>query len=144
MKTNILNRYAEILLSGVDTPVSDDEELQAKYNTVLDDTKDKVEVKEYKDEKLVAMDKYLRYYVLENAPKQFDDSNLVDSDKVAVYEAAMKVFEEKFGEASTTGDVDGTTETVPEEGSAEASDATTENGTETEGTDEVADTEVAE
>lgn len=144
MKTNILNRYAEILLSGVDTPVSDDAELQAKYDTVLDDTRDKVEVKEYKDEKLVAMDKYLRYYVLENAPKQFDDSNLVDSDKVAVYEAAMKVFEEKFGEVSTTKEVEGTTEAVPEEGSAEASDATTEDGTETEGTNEVADTEVAE
>lgn len=144
MKTNILNRYAEILLSGVDTPVSDDEELQAKYSTVLDDTRDKVEVKEYKDEKLVAMDKYLRYYVLENAPKQFDDSNLVDSDKVAVYEAAIRVFEEKFGEASTTGDVEGTTETVPEEGSAEASDVTTEESAEAEGTDEVADTEVAE
>lgn len=136
MKTNILNRYAEILLSGVDTPVSDDEELQAKYDTVLDDTKDMVEVKEYKDEKLVAMDKYLRYYVLENAPKQFDDSNLVDSDKVAVYEAAIKVFEEKFGEASTE---DGTTD-----GSAETGDDTSEGSTETEGTDEVADTEVAE
>lgn len=141
MKTNILNRYAEILLSGVDTPVSDDEELQAKYDTVLDDTKDMVEVKEYKDEKLAAMDKYLRYYVLENAPKQFDDSNLVDSDKVAVYEAAIKVFEEKFGEASTE---EGTTEEMPEEGNAEAGDATPEEGTETEGTDEVADTEVAE
>lgn len=143
MKTNILNRYAEILLSGVDTPVSDDEELQAKYDTVLDDTKDMAEVKEYKDEKLVAMDKYLRYYVLENAPKQFDDSNLVDSDKVAVYEAAIKVFEEKFGEASTE-ETDGTTETVSEEGSAETGDVTTEESVETEGTDEVADTEVAE
>ena len=143
MKTNILNRYAEILLSGVDTPVSDDEELQAKYDTVLDDTKDMAEVKEYKDEKLVAMDKYLRYYVLENAPKQFDDSNLVDSDKVAVYEAAIKVFEEKFGEASTE-ETDGTTETVSEEGSAETGDVTTEGSVETEGTDEVADTEVAE
>lgn len=143
MKTNILNRYAEILLSGVDTHVSDDEELQAKYDTVLDDTKDMVEVKEYKDEKLVAMDKYLRYYVLENAPKQFDDSNLVDSDKVAVYEAAIKVFEEKFGEASTE-ETDGTTETVSEEGSAETGDVTTEESVETEGTDEVADTEVAE
>lgn len=143
MKTNILNRYAEILLSGVDTPVSDDEELQAKYDTVLDDTKDMVEVKEYKDEKLVAMDKYLRYYVLENAPKQFDDSNLVDSDKVAVYEAAIKVFEEKFGEASTE-ETDGTTETVSEEGSVETGDVTTEESVETEGTDEVADTEVAE
>ena len=132
MKTNILNRYAEILLSGVDTPVSDDEELQAKYDTVFDDTKDMVEVKEYKDEKLVAMDKYLRYYVLENAPKQFDDSNLVDSDKVAVYEAAIKVFEEKFGESST------------EEGNVETGDATSEEGAETEGTDEVTDTEVAE
>lgn len=145
MKTNILNRYAEILLSGVDTPVSDDEELQAKYDTVLDDTKDMVEVKEYKDEKLVAMDKYLRYYVLENAPKQFDDSNLVDSDKVAVYEAAIKVFEEKFGEASTE---EGTIEEVPEEGSAEGSaeigDTTPVESAETEGTDEVADTEVAE
>lgn len=141
MKTNILNRYAEILLSGVDTPVSDDEELQAKYDTVLDDTKDKVEVKEYKDEKLVAMDKYLRYYVLENAPKQFDDSNLVDSDKVAVYEAAIKVFEEKFGEASTE---EGTTEEVSEEGNVETGDATPEEGAETEGTDEVANTEVAE
>lgn len=136
MKTNILNRYAEILLSGVDTPVSDDEELQAKYDTVLDDTKDMVEVKEYKDEKLVAMDKYLRYYVLENAPKQFDDSNLVDSDKVAVYEVAIKVFEEKFGEASAE---EGTTE-----GSAETGDATSEGSTDIEGTDEVADTEVAE
>lgn len=135
MKTNILNRYAEILLSGVDTPVSDDEELQAKYDTVLDDTKDMVEVKEYKDEKLVAMDKYLRYYVLENAPKQFDDSNLVDSDKVAVYESAIKVFEEKFGEASTE---DAT------EGSVETGDATSEESAETEGTDEVADTEVVE
>lgn len=144
MKTNILNRYAEILLSGADTPVSDDAELQAKYDTVLDDTRDKVEVKEYKDEKLVAMDKYLRYYVLENAPKQFDDSNLVDSDKVAVYEAAMKVFEEKFGESSTTEEAEGTTEEVPEDGSAEASDATTEESAETEGTNEVADTEVAE
>lgn len=143
MKTNILNRYAEILLSGVDTPVSDDEELQAKYDTALDDTKDMAEVKEYKDEKLVAMDKYLRYYVLENAPKQFDDSNLVDSDKVAVYEAAIKVFEEKFGEASTE-ETDGTTETVSEEGSAETGDVTTEESVETEGTDEVADTEVAE
>ena len=145
MKTNILNRYAEILLSGVDTPVSDDEELQAKYDTVLDDTKDMVEVKEYKDEKLVAMDKYLRYYVLENAPKQFDDSNLVDSDKVAVYEAAIKVFEEKFGEASTE---EGTTDEVQEEGSAEGSaetgDTTPVESAETEGTDEVADTEVAE
>lgn len=145
MKTNILNRYAEILLSGVDTPVSDDEELQAKYDTVLDDTKDMVEVKEYKDEKLVAMDKYLRYYVLENAPKQFDDSNLVDSDKVAVYEAAIKVFEEKFGEGSTE---EGTTEEVLEEGSAEGSaetgDATPEESAETEGTDEVANTEVDE
>lgn len=140
MKTNILNRYAEILLSGVDTPVSDDEELQAKYDTVLNDTKDMVEVKEYKDEKLVAMDKYLRYYVLENAPKQFDDSNLVDSDKVAVYEAAIKVFEEKFGEASTE---EGTTEGSAE-GSAETGDATPEESAETEGTDEVADTEVAE
>lgn len=136
MKTNILNRYAEILLSGVDTPVSDDEELQAKYDTVLDDTKDMVEVKEYKDEKLVAMDKYLRYYVLENAPKQFDDSNLVDSDKVAVYEAAIKVFEEKFGESSTE---EGATE-----GSAETGDAPSEGSAETEGTDEVANTEVAE
>ena len=145
MKTNILNRYAEILLSGVDTPVSDDEELQAKYDTVLDDTKDMVEVKEYKDEKLVAIDKYLRYYVLENAPKQFDDSNLVDSDKVAVYEAAIKVFEEKFGEASTE---EGTTDEVPEEssaeGSAETGDTTPVENAETEGTDEVADTEVAE
>lgn len=145
MKTNILNRYAEILLSGVDTPVSDDEELQAKYDTVLDDTKDMVEVKEYKDEKLVAMDKYLRYYVLENAPKQFDDSNLVDSDKVAVYEAAIKVFEEKFGEASTE---EGTIKEVPEEssaeGSAETGDTTPVESAETEGTDEVANTEVAE
>lgn len=145
MKTNILNRYAEILLSGVGTPVSDDEELQAKYDTVLDDTKDMVEVKEYKDEKLVAMDKYLRYYVLENAPKQFDDSNLVDSDKVAVYEAAIKVFEEKFGENSTE---EGTIEEVPEEGSAEGSaetdDTTPVESAETEGTDEVVDTEVAE
>lgn len=145
MKTNILNRYAEILLSGVDTPVSDDEELQAKYDTVLDDTKDMVEVKEYKDEKLVAMDKYLRYYVLENAPKQFDDSNLVDSDKVAVYEAAIKVFEEKFGEGSTG---ESNTDEVPEEGSAEGSaetgDTTPVESAETEGTDEVADTEVAE
>lgn len=141
MKTNILNRYAEILLSGVDTPVSDDEELQAKYDTVLDDTKDMVEVKEYKDEKLVAMDKYLRYYVLENAPKQFDDSNLVDSDKVAVYEASIKVFEEKFGEASTE---EGTTEEVSEDGNVETGDATPEEGAETEGTDEVTDTEVAE
>lgn len=140
MKTNILNRYAEILLSGVDTPVSDDEELQDKYDTVIDDTKDMVEVKEYKDEKLVAMDKYLRYYVLENAPKQFDDSNLVDSDKVAVYEAAIKVFEEKFGEASTE---DGTTEGSAE-GSAETGDATSEENAETEGTDEVVNTEVAE
>lgn len=141
MKTNILNRYAEILLSGVDIPVSDDEELQAKYDTVLDDTKDMVEVKEYKDEKLVAMDKYLRYYVLENTPKQFDDSNLVDSDKVAVYEAAIKVFEEKFGEASTE---EGTTEEVTGEGNAETGDSTPEESAETEGTDEVADTEVAE
>ena len=82
------------------------------------------------------MDKYLRYYVLENAPKQFDDSNLVDSDKVAVYEASIKVFEEKFGEASTE---EGTTE-----GSAETGDATSEGSTEIEGTDEAADTEVAE
>ena len=145
MKTNILNRYAEILLSGVDTPVSDDEELQAKYDTVLDDTKDMVEVKEYKDEKLVAMDKYLRYYILENAPKQFDDSNLVDSDKVAVYEAAIKVFEEKFGEDSTG---ESNTDEVPEEGSAEGSaetgDTTPVESAETEGTDEVADTEVAD
>lgn len=141
MKTNILNRYAEILLSGVGTPVSDDEELQAKYDTVLDDTKDMVEVKEYKDEKLVAMDKYLRYYVLENAPKQFDDSNLVDSDKVAVYEAAIKVFEEKFGEISTG---ESNTDEVPEEGSAETGDTTPVESAETEGTDEVADTEVAE
>ena len=121
--------------------MSDDEELQAKYDTVLDDTKDMVEVKEYKDEKLVAMDKYLRYYVLENAPKQFDDSNLVDSDKVAVYEAAMKVFKEKFGEASTE---EGTTEEVSEEGNVETGDATQEEDAETEGTDEVANTEVAE
>ena len=140
MKTNILNRYAEILLSGVDTPVSDDEELQAKYDTVIDDTKDMVEVKEYKDEKLVAMDKYLRYYVLENAPKQFDDSNLVDSDKVAVYEAAIKVFEEKFGEASTEEGATGGSA----EGSAETGDATSEENAETEGTDEVVNTEVAE
>lgn len=141
MKTNILNRYAEILLSGVGTPVSDDEELQAKYDTVLDDTKDMVEVKEYKDEKLVAMDKYLRYYVLENVPKQFDDSNLVDSDKVAVYEAAIKVFEEKFGEASTG---ESNTDEVPEGGSAETGDTTPVESAETEGTDEVADTEAAE
>lgn len=141
MKTNILNRYAEILLSGVGTPVSDDEELQAKYDTVLDDTKDMVEVKEYKDEKLVAMDKYLRYYVLENAPKQFDDSNLVDSDKVAVYEAAIKVFEEKFCGASTG---ESNTDEVPEEGSAETGDTTPVESAETEGTDEVADTEAAE
>lgn len=141
MKTNILNRYAEILLSGVDTPISDDEELQAKYDTVLDDTKDMAEVKEYKDEKLVAMDKYLRYYVLENAPKQFDDSNLVDSDKVAVYEAAIKVFEEKFGEDSTG---ESNTDEVPEEGSAETGDTTPVESVETEGTGEVVDTEVAE
>ena len=107
MKTNILNRYAEIMLSGVDTPVSDDEELQAKYDTILDDTRDQLDVKDYKDEKLASMDKYLRYYILENVPKLFDDSNLVDSDKVAVYEAAIKVFEEQFGEVSTDG-TDGT------------------------------------
>lgn len=107
MKTNILNRYAEIMLSGVDTPVSDDEELQAKYDTILDDTRDQLDVKDYKDEKLASIDKYLRYYILENVPKLFDDSNLVDSDKVAVYEAAIKVFEEQFGEVSTDG-TDGT------------------------------------
>lgn len=105
-----IETYVAMLFGkGVDTISSQEEADETIPKDAFEKTEELVPVKSYVDSRMVQLDKFARRYILMDTNGVFNDSDLADSDKVAVYDYVMSVFEDKI-----SSDVEDTGEVVTE------------------------------
>ena len=105
-----IETYVAMLFGkGVDTISSQEEADETIPKDVFEKTEELVPVKSYVDSRMVQLDKFARRYILMDANGVFKGSDLADSDKAAVYDYVMSVFEDKI-----SSDVEDTGEAVTE------------------------------
>lgn len=105
-----IETYVAMLFGkGVDTISSQEEADETIPKDVFEKTEELVPVKSYVDGRMVQLDKFARRYILMDTNGVFKGSDLADSDKVAVYDYVMSVFEDKI-----SSDVEDTGEAVTE------------------------------
>lgn len=105
-----IETYVAMLLGkGVDAISAQEEADETIPTDVFEKTEEMVPIKNYVDTRMVQLDKFARRYILMDTNGVFKGSDLADSDKVAVYDYVMSVFEDKI-----SSDVEDTGETVTE------------------------------
>ena len=108
-----IETYVAMLFGkGVDAISAQEEADETIPTDVFEKTEEMVPVKSYVDARMVQLDKFARRYILMDTSSVFKGSDLADSDKVAVYDYVMSVFEDKI--SSDVEDVEGVEEAVTE------------------------------
>ncbi len=108
-----IETYVAMLFGkGVDAISAQEEADETIPSDVFEKTEEMVPVKSYVDARMVQLDKFARRYILMDTASVFKGSDLADSDKVAVYDYVMSVFEDKI--SSDVEDAEGAEEAVTE------------------------------
>ncbi len=108
-----IETYVAMLFGkGVDAISAQEEADETIPTDVFEKTEEMVPVKSYVDNRMVQLDKFARRYILMDTASVFKGSDLADSDKVAVYDYVMSVFEDKI--SSDVENAEGVEEAVTE------------------------------
>ena len=87
----------KVLVKGGDSVAQEEAADPEISQNIVEETKDLAEDKNYEDEDLVQMDKYVRRLVFKDSEKILEDSQLENNDAEVVYQNIMVILEAAFG-----------------------------------------------
>ena len=87
----------KVLVKGGDSVAQEEAADPEISQNIVEETKDLAEDKNYEDEDLVQMDKYIRRLVFKDSEKILEDSQLENNDEEIVYQNIMVILEAAFG-----------------------------------------------
>ena len=87
----------KVLVKGGDSVAQEEAADPEISQNIVEETKDLAEDKDYEDEDLVQMDKYVRRLVFKDSEKILEDSQLENNDAEVVYQNIMVILEAAFG-----------------------------------------------
>ena len=87
----------KVLFKGGDSVAQEEAADPEISQNIVEETKDLAEDKDYEDEDLVQMDKYVRRLVFKDSEKILEDSQLENNDAEVVYQNIMVILEAVFG-----------------------------------------------
>lgn len=87
----------KVLVKGGDSVAQEEAADPEISQNIVEETKDLAEDKNYEDEDLVQMDKYVRRLVFKDSEKILEDSQLENNDEEIVYQNIMVILEAAFG-----------------------------------------------
>ena len=87
----------KVLVKGGDSVAQEEVADPEISQNIVEETKDLAEDKNYEDEDLVQMDKYVRRLVFKDSEKILEDSQLENNDAEVVYQNIMVILEAAFG-----------------------------------------------
>ena len=87
----------KVLVKGGDSVAQEEAADPEISQNIVEETKDLAEDKDYEDEDLVQMDKYVRRLVFKDSEKILEDSQLENNDAEVVYQNIMVILEAVFG-----------------------------------------------
>ena len=87
----------KVLFKGGDSVAQEEAADPEISQNIVEETKDLAEDKNYEDEDLVQMDKYVRRLVFKDSEKILEDSQLENNDAEVVYQNIMVILEAAFG-----------------------------------------------
>ena len=87
----------KVLFKGGDSVAQEEAADPEISQNIVEETKDLAEDKDYEDEDLVQMDKYVRRLVFKDSEKILEDSQLENNDAEVVYQNIIVILEAAFG-----------------------------------------------
>lgn len=120
----VLQYILKVMTQGADVVAEMEKADPSIPQDIIEKTKEQAPDKEYEDEQLAQIDKFVRRMVFQDSEKLLEDSYLEEADEIVLYDQIMAILEEAYGveddfveEIPDTEMID---ETLPEETAEDA------------------------